>query len=87
LLVLAQPAARPLNLEEADTAVGMKDLEVGPASPRAHPGEAARREYLPKRTGADFQAWRDQQAWTAEKYRRFARDERTPADWRRLLPA
>jgi hypothetical protein len=25
---------------------------------------------------ADFQAWRDQEAWTAEKYRRFDRGER-----------
>jgi len=31
---------------------------------------------------ADFQAWRDQQAWTAEKYRRFDRGERMPPDWR-----
>jgi hypothetical protein len=39
------------------------------------------RDYLPKRTEGDFQAWRDQQAWTTEKYRRFDRGERTPADW------
>jgi hypothetical protein len=45
--------------------------------------EAAWRDYLPKRTEADFQVWRDQEAWTAEKYRRFARGERMPADWRR----
>ena len=44
--------------------------------------EAARRVYLPKRSEADFQAWRDQQAWTAEKYRRFDRGERMPPDWR-----
>jgi hypothetical protein len=44
--------------------------------------EAAWRDYLPKRTDADFQAWRDQQAWTAEKYRRFDRGERMPAHWR-----
>jgi hypothetical protein len=30
-------------------------------------------------TEADFQAWRDQEAWTAEKYRRFDRRERMPA--------
>ncbi|MBR1286058.1 hypothetical protein JQ597_28805 [Bradyrhizobium sp. AUGA SZCCT0177] len=41
--------------------------------------DAAWRVYLPKRTEADFQAWRDQQAWTAEKYRRFDRGERVPA--------
>jgi hypothetical protein len=44
--------------------------------------EAAWRDYLPKRTEADFQAWRDQEAWTAEKYRRIDRGERTPPDWR-----
>jgi hypothetical protein len=26
-------------------------------------------------------AWRDQQRWTAEKYRRFDRGERMPAAW------
>ena len=40
--------------------------------------EAAWRDFLPKRSEADFQAWRDQEAWTAEKYRRFARHERMP---------
>ncbi len=44
--------------------------------------DAGWREYLPKRTEADFQAWRDQEAWTAEKYRRFDRHERMPPDWR-----
>jgi hypothetical protein len=44
--------------------------------------DAAWREYLPKRSEADFQAWRDQQAWTREKYARFDRGERMPADWR-----
>ena len=38
--------------------------------------------YLPRCTEADFQAWRDHQAWTAEKYRRFDRGERMPPDWR-----
>jgi hypothetical protein len=38
--------------------------------------EAAWSDYLPKRTEADFQEWRDQEAWTAEKYRRFDRHER-----------
>jgi hypothetical protein len=33
-----------------------------------------------KRTEADYQAWRDQRDWTAAKYRRFDRGERT--DWR-----
>jgi hypothetical protein len=27
---------------------------------------------------ADFQAWRDDRDWTAEKYRRFDRGERMP---------
>ena len=44
--------------------------------------EAAWRVFLAKRTEADFRAWRDQQVWTTEKYRRFDRGERMPADWR-----
>ena len=44
--------------------------------------EAAWREYLPKRSEADFEEWRDQEAWTAEKYRRFDRHERMPSDWK-----
>jgi hypothetical protein len=42
--------------------------------------EAAWREHLPKRSEADFQAWCDHEAWTAEKYRRFDRHERLPSD-------
>src|SRR5262245_61667449 len=44
--------------------------------------ETVWRVFLSKRTEADFQAWRDHQAWTAEKYRRFDRGERMPHDWR-----
>ena len=44
--------------------------------------EAAWCVFSAKRTEADFQAWRDQEAWTAEKYRRFDRGERMPHDWR-----
>jgi hypothetical protein len=44
--------------------------------------EAAWRDYLPKCSEADFQEWRDQEAWTAEKYRRFDRHERVSPDWR-----
>jgi hypothetical protein len=44
--------------------------------------EAAWRDYLPKRNASDFQKWRDQRSWTAEKYRRFDRGERMPRDWR-----
>jgi hypothetical protein len=44
--------------------------------------EVAWRPYLARRTEADFQTWRDHEAWTAEKYCRFARGERMPADWR-----
>ena len=44
--------------------------------------ESAWRIFLAKRTETDFQTWRDQQAWTAEKYRRFNRGERMPHDWR-----
>jgi hypothetical protein len=35
-----------------------------------------------RRTEADYQAWRDQRDWTAEKYRRFDRGERMPLVWR-----
>jgi hypothetical protein len=44
--------------------------------------ERAWTAFLLKRTQADFQEWRDQQAWTAEKYRRFDRSERMPPDWK-----
>jgi hypothetical protein len=44
--------------------------------------ERAWAAFLPNRTEADFQAWRDQQAWTAEKYRRFDSGERMPPDWK-----
>jgi hypothetical protein len=38
--------------------------------------EAAWREYLPKRTAADFEEWRQDAAWHAAKYARFDRGER-----------
>ena len=44
--------------------------------------EAAWRIFLANRTQADFEEWREQRAWTAEKYRRFDRGERMPPDWR-----
>ena len=44
--------------------------------------EDARRVFLANRTDADFQEWRDQRDFTAEKYRRFDRGERMPPDWR-----
>jgi hypothetical protein len=44
--------------------------------------ESAWQVFLANRTEADFQAWRNQEAWTAEKYRRFDRGERMPPDWR-----
>jgi hypothetical protein len=44
--------------------------------------EAAWGQFLPKRTEADFQEWRDHRDWTAEKYRRFDRGERMPSDWK-----
>jgi len=44
--------------------------------------KAAWREYLPKRTDADFEEWRDQEVWTAEKYSRFDRHERMLSDRR-----
>jgi hypothetical protein len=44
--------------------------------------DAAWRDFLPRRSEADFVAWRDQAAWTAEKYRRFDRHERMSPDWK-----
>lgn len=44
--------------------------------------ETAWHIFLSKRTEADFQAWREHQAWTREKYRRFDQSEWMPADWR-----
>ena len=44
--------------------------------------EAARRIFLERRTEADFQKWREHQAWTAEKYRRFDRGERMTTNGR-----
>jgi hypothetical protein len=41
--------------------------------------EAAWQEYLPKRSEADFQAWRDEEAWTERKYAMRARGERLPS--------
>jgi hypothetical protein len=43
--------------------------------------EAAWRVFVAKRTETDFQEWREHQAWTREKYRRFDRGERMPSDW------
>jgi hypothetical protein len=44
--------------------------------------EAAWTVFLANRTEADFEAWRDERDWTAEKYRRCDRGERMPPDWR-----
>jgi len=44
--------------------------------------EAAWCYYLPKCSEADYPQWRAQEAWTAEKYRRFDRHERVSPDWR-----
>jgi hypothetical protein len=41
--------------------------------------EAAWREYLPLRSEADFQAWRDQEAWTERKYAMWERGEWMPS--------
>jgi hypothetical protein len=38
--------------------------------------------FLANRTEADFETWRAQRDWTAEKYRRFDRHERMPPDWK-----
>ena|ERR1700731_2019843 len=38
--------------------------------------------FLSNRTDGDFQAWRDERDWMAEKYRRFDRHERMPPDWK-----
>jgi hypothetical protein len=38
--------------------------------------------FLSNRSEVDFQAWRRQRDWTAEKYPRFDRGESMPHDWR-----
>jgi hypothetical protein len=67
-------------------------LSCSPDSPRplaAQSFEAAREAFqrawpvfLAKRTPTDFEAWRQHQAWTEEKYRRFDRGEKMPPDWK-----
>ena len=44
--------------------------------------ERAWQVFAANRTEADFQAWRDEGDWTAEKYRRRDRGEPMPPDWR-----
>jgi hypothetical protein len=44
--------------------------------------EMAWKVFLANRTEADFQEWRDDRGWHAEKYRRFDRGERMPHDWK-----
>jgi hypothetical protein len=69
------PAAIPANARTAPR----------PRSPRPAPTSRQRGGYFcQNRTEADFQAWRDQRDWTAEKYRRFDRGERMPPDLRRV---
>ena len=41
--------------------------------------DAAWWEYLPRRSEADFQSWRDQEAWTERKYAMWERGERLPS--------
>jgi hypothetical protein len=41
--------------------------------------EDAWRKYLPRRSEADFQAWRDQETWTERKYAMRERGERLPS--------
>ncbi|MCC8941670.1 hypothetical protein H8A99_35900 [Bradyrhizobium sp. Arg68] len=44
--------------------------------------ETAWNQLLPTLTEGDFQPWRDQDAWTKEKYRRFDRGERMDPHWK-----
>ena len=44
--------------------------------------EKAWQGFSARRTETDYQTWRDQRDWTAEKYRRFDRGEAMPRDWR-----
>jgi len=41
--------------------------------------EEAWQVFLAKRTEADFQAWRDQQDWTARKYAMWQAGEKLPS--------
>jgi len=43
--------------------------------------KAAWQDYLPRCTKADFQTWRDHQAWTVEKYLRLDHGEKVPTDY------
>ena len=70
--------------ERAELTVGelVEDFEPVKGSEARAAFDAAWRVFMSKRTETDFQEWREQQAWTAEKYRRFDRGERMPPDWR-----
>ena len=80
-------AAFTLAENPCEQRCGQPTRSTGPAPRSRRPGST----YLPRRTEADFQAWRDHQAWTEEKYRRFDRGERDAAGlasaWRRMVPA
>jgi hypothetical protein len=67
------PGSHPRE-HQSDTAATFKEARAD--------FERAWAVFLSNRSEADFQAWRDQQAWIAEKYRRFDRGERMPPDWK-----
>jgi hypothetical protein len=66
-----------------------ENAQTAPRRPSTKPAKTSKQrgECSLEGTEADFQAWRDQREWTAEKYRRFDRHERMsprPARKKRL---
>ena len=58
-----------------------RDHRSGAAATYEDARVAAWAEYLPRRTPEEFDDWRHEAAWTAEKYARWHRGERTAPPW------
>jgi hypothetical protein len=84
------PSARRTRLRNGDGSAAsipaVTPANVAPAQRRHSTKRApvlnAPAVFSARRTEADYQGWRDHQAWTNEKYRRFDHGERMPPDWR-----
>jgi hypothetical protein len=79
-----------VNVDEVDQPGLLYRVEIAATAPSLDQARAdfekAWQAFSTRRTEADYQAWRDRGDWTAEKYRRFDRSERMPADWRQATP-
>jgi hypothetical protein len=62
--------------------VSAQPARLSPSKQARAAFESAWRVFLSKRTEADFDAWRDQRDWAAERYHRFDRGELMPHDRR-----